>query len=111
MNQKFREQSFWKKVRAYAAVIGCPLLCTAFKLFYALKNPKTPTWARGVIYGALGYFISIIDAVPDITPIAGYSDDALVLAAALATLAVYVDDKAKQAAREQVRKLIPECEC
>ena len=51
--QEFKDERFWKKVRRYAAAIGCPLLCLAFKLYYALENPDTPAWAKSVIWGAL----------------------------------------------------------
>lgn len=39
-----------------------------------------------LIVGALVYFISPIDAVPDLLPVVGYSDDLVVLAGAVAAL-------------------------
>lgn len=36
---------------------------------------KIPTWAIGMIIGAIVYVISPIDAVPDIIPVAGWADD------------------------------------
>ena len=65
-------------------------------------RPNTP-WAKTVIYGALTYFISPIDAVPDITPVLGYSDDLGVLVSAVLTVAMYVSDEVKQQARDKVR--------
>ncbi len=49
------------------------------------------------------YFISPIDAVPDITPVLGYSDDLGVLVSAVLTVAMYVTDEVKQQARDKVR--------
>ena len=46
-----------------------------------------PTAAHvAVIIGALAYFIWPADAVPDVIPIAGYLDDAAVVAAAVASI-------------------------
>ncbi|WP_211605080.1 YkvA family protein [Vreelandella arcis] len=47
-------------------------------------------WAKTTIYGALGYFISPVDAIPDLAPIVGYADDIGVLAGALAMVAAHI---------------------
>jgi uncharacterized membrane protein YkvA (DUF1232 family) len=44
-----------------------------------------------VIIGALVYFVSPIDAIPDLTPVVGYIDDAAVIAAAVARLGHALD--------------------
>ena len=48
-----------------------------------------------VIYGALGYFISPIDVIPDFIPVVGFTDDIGVLAAAVVMAASYIDAEAK----------------
>ena len=68
----------------------------------AAQDEKTPLWAKTTIYGSLGYFISPIDAIPDITPIAGYSDDLGVLVLALSTVATYINDDVKNAASKKM---------
>jgi uncharacterized membrane protein YkvA (DUF1232 family) len=50
----------------------------------------------------LTYFISPLDAVPDITPVLGYSDDLGVLVSAVLTVAMYVTDDVRQQARDKV---------
>ena len=64
-----------------------------FILYYALKddNGNVPLWAKAVIVGALGYFISPIDALPDFLP-GGYADDLAVLGVTMATVATYVSE-------------------
>ena len=59
-------------------------------LYYALQSPNIPAKVKGIILGALGYFILPIDIIPDIIPGAGYTDDLGVLLAALSYLAVYI---------------------
>ena len=65
----------WQKLTKIAAVAGRKALLTALTLFYCLKDKDTPTWAKGVIVGALGYLILPTDLVPDILPGMGYGDD------------------------------------
>lgn len=111
MSLKFNKDSFWEKTKLYATAIGCKPLCLAFKLFYALDNPKIPKWAKNTIYSALAYLVLPVDAIPDFLPVAGYSDDLSVLAAAVAAVSMFIDDNAVTKAREHVKKLFKSCEC
>ena len=71
-------------------------------LYYAAQREDTPAWAKAVIYGALGYFILPLDAIPDVMPGIGYTDDLGVLGAAITTVASYIDDSVKELAREKI---------
>ena len=73
--KKYTEDSFWDKVVKFAKTAGREVIEKALWLYYAAQQPNTPLWAKTAIYGALGYFISPIDAIPDITPVIGYADD------------------------------------
>ena len=97
----YSESSFHRKLARYARVAGREVVEKALWLFFAAQSPETPRWARTAIYGALGYFIFPLDAIPDFAPLVGYTDDLGVLAAALATVAMYVTDDIKQRSREQ----------
>ena len=99
----FSEKCFWDKLKHFAKVAGQDVVERALCLYYAAQKPDTPLWARTVIYGALTYFISPVDAVPDITPVLGYTDDLSVLVSAVFTVAMYVSDDVKQQARDKVR--------
>jgi uncharacterized membrane protein YkvA (DUF1232 family) len=94
---------FWTKVARHARGAGRQAVEKALWLFYALQSPDTPKWAKRVIYGALGYFIFPVDAIPDLAPLAGYTDDMAVMAAALATVAVYITDDVKRQAAEKLQ--------
>ncbi|MBI5854012.1 MAG: DUF1232 domain-containing protein [Nitrospirae bacterium] len=108
----YSEKGFWRKARKHALAAGCKVLCVALKLYYALKNPDTPAWAKATIIGALAYFISPMDAIPDMLPAVGYADDLGVLTAALATVAQYIDDSVVEKARAQMKELLGEvCKC
>lgn len=92
---EYSEKGFWQKLKGFASKAGREVVGRSLQLYYAAQADETPTWAKSVIYGALGYFISVLDAVPDITPIVGYTDDLGVLVAALAAVAASVTPEIK----------------
>lgn len=98
----YSDEGFWNKIKKYAKKAGKEVIEKALQLYYAAKNPDTPVWAKTTIYGALGYFISPIDLIPDITPVLGYTDDLGVIAAALAVVAKYIDDDVKRQASQKL---------
>lgn len=52
-------------------------------LWYTLRDPETPKSARAVLLGALAYLADPIDAIPDLTPLVGYTDDMALMGIAL----------------------------
>lgn len=99
-SKEYSEENFWNKVKKFAVKAGKEVIVRALTLYFCLQDKDTPLWAKGVIVGALGYFICPLDAIPDITPVVGYSDDLGVLAAAFATVFVYIKDEHKKRAEE-----------
>jgi uncharacterized membrane protein YkvA (DUF1232 family) len=98
----YSPSALWRKIQGSAKTAGYGLLRKALILYYAADDPDTPTWARRAIYAALGYFIFPADAVPDVLP-GGYADDASVVAAALATVAMHVTDSVKAKADRKLQ--------
>jgi uncharacterized membrane protein YkvA (DUF1232 family) len=78
-------------------VAGKGVLEPALKMYYAAMDRDTPVWARTTMIGALGYFISPLDVVPDLLPAVGYTDDLGILIAAAAAVAAHI--KAEHAAQ------------
>lgn len=101
--KSYSDSGFWEKLKGYALVAGKEVIEKALWLYYAFGEKDTPAWAKTVIVGALGYFISPIDAIPDITPVVGYADDLGVLAAALATVSAYINADVKKKASRKLR--------
>jgi uncharacterized membrane protein YkvA (DUF1232 family) len=99
---RYSEKFFFEKIKIFAKKAGREVIEKGLQLYYALQSPATPTWARGVIMGALGYFIVFFDAVPDAVPVVGFSDDLTVLVAAIATVSVYITDEIKEKAHDRV---------
>ena len=96
----------WKTLKKVAVSAGRKTLLTALTLFYCLQDKDTPTWAKGVIVGALGYLVLPTDLIPDIIPGAGFGDDWGALVAALGTVSAYIKDSHKDKASAQVDRLL-----
>lgn len=100
----YSEGGFWEKARKYARAAGETVLEPALKLYYAARDPDTPAWAKTTMFGALGYFISPLDAIPDLTPVVGYSDDLGVLVAAVAAVASHIKPEHAEKARQALKQ-------
>lgn len=101
-SKEYNPDSFWEKVKNFAKKAGVKVIYAALKLYYAAQLESTPAWAKGVIYGALGYFILPVDLIPDVMPGVGFTDDLAVLAAALITVAAHITPEVKKQAREKL---------
>lgn len=73
-----------KKVLKVAAKI--PFASHVVAMVYALRDPAVPIQKKAIIAGALLYFLSPLDLIPDFMAGIGYTDDAAVIMAALATV-------------------------
>lgn len=99
---QFTEAGFWNKIKLFGRQAGRDVVERALWLYYAAQKPSTPKWAKSVILGALAYFISPLDAIPDLTPLVGFSDDLGALAAALTMVSLYIDDGVKSLASDKL---------
>ena len=100
--ENYSEENFWEKVKKFAGKAGAKVIYAALKLYYALMKKETPAWAKGVIIGALGYFISPIDLIPDAIPVLGFTDDLPVLAAAIVAVSIHITDDVKAEAKAKL---------
>ena len=100
--KNYSEDAFWSKIKKYAKRTGLEGIRNALRLFYVLQRPDLPPKVKMTIIGALGYFISPLDLIPDILPVVGFTDDLSVLAAAIAIAAYYIDDDVKEKADKKL---------
>jgi uncharacterized membrane protein YkvA (DUF1232 family) len=73
--------------------------------WFCARDPATPRRVRYTLLAALGYFVLPIDAIPDVLPLIGFTDDAAVIAAALATVAGAIGPEHRARARETLARL------
>ena len=99
----FSENSLLGKIKKYFKDAGIKVVYSALLLFYAFTRKETPVWAKNIILGVLGYFIAPFDALPDLTPLIGYTDDMGVLSFGLVTLACYINDEVRGKAKSKLK--------
>lgn len=97
-NEELVKKSFWSKTKKFAGKV--PFTREAVAMYYCALDAKTPLWAKGIAFGALAYFISPIDAIPDALIGLGFTDDAAVIAAGIKAIAGQVKEEHKQKAEE-----------
>ncbi|MAS10260.1 DUF1232 domain-containing protein [Endozoicomonas sp. G2_2] len=93
---QYSDTRFWTKVSRVARRAGYELLEKALWLHYAAQRPETPRWARVTAYGALGYFILPMDAVPDWLFGFGLTDDLGALTLSVVALSQYINDDVRR---------------
>lgn len=103
VNETRVQRGFWPKIRRTAAKI--PFAGQALSVWYAARDPETPAAAKGIMLGALAYFVLPVDAIPDIFAGIGFTDDAAVIAALLATLGANIKRRHKDAAATALKRL------
>jgi uncharacterized membrane protein YkvA (DUF1232 family) len=101
------ETSLFDKLVRYGVSAGREVVEKVLWLWFASRRPDLPAWARATVYGALAYFLLPADAIPDLLPGIGYTDDIGVLSYALVTIAGYVDADVKRRTSELLARLLP----
>lgn len=98
----FSPKAIGPKITKTAKQLGVKVVYTVLLLFYAYKRKDTPRWAKNIVIGTIGYFLSPIDAIPDLTPFVGYTDDIGILSIGLVTIASYINDEVKKKAKKKL---------
>lgn len=70
----FDDKNFWSKLISCATTLGKEGVYLFLLLYYALKS-NIPASIKLIIIGAICWFLSPVDAVPDCIPVVGYADD------------------------------------
>jgi uncharacterized membrane protein YkvA (DUF1232 family) len=65
----------FEKLRSHARA----LKNEAYAIYLAAKDPRTPWYARALIYFVVAHTFSPIDLIPDFIPILGYLDDLIII--------------------------------
>ncbi len=94
---------FWPKLRRSVARI--PFADQLLSLYFAARDPQTPTRAKGMMLAALAYFVLPVDAVPDVLVGIGFTDDAAVIAAVIAILSAHIRSRHREAARQALAQM------
>lgn len=101
-SKEYDQDKLVEKIKKNAIKGGKKLIYAVLLLYYTLQKENVPVKAKAVIIGALGYFITPFDFIPDLLPIMGYTDDFGALMMAVATVSMYIDHEVKEKARQQL---------
>jgi len=104
---RFSEKKFFRLISKRTGQVGSKAIYSGLLLFFAFRRDETPSWAKNIILGTLGYLISPIDAIPDLTPVLGYTDDLGILSFGLVTIASYVNKDVRVKAKEKLTNWFP----
>ena len=74
-------------------------------VFLALKDRRTPWYAKAVCAVAVAYALSPIDLVPDFIPVLGYLDDVLLLPGLLALAIRWVPQEVMEQCRQAAKSI------
>ncbi len=83
-DERIVAEGFWDKLRRTAGRV--PFVEDALAAYYCATDRATPLYVKAVLMGALAYFVIPTDVIPDFIVGLGYTDDASVLAAAIAAV-------------------------
>jgi len=98
----FSDSGFWSVLGKNLKKIGKECVEKALLLYYAAQSPNCSAVDKAIIYGALAYLISPVDAIPDVMPVVGFSDDIAVIGLALAKVAGGIDSNVRQKAKDKL---------
>ena len=98
----YSEQLFWNKVTKHAKNAGIKVVYAALVLFYAMKSMDVSIKTKVSIAAALDYFILPTDAIFDLTPVIGYSDDLGILLFVLSKVASSIIPESKIKALQKI---------
>jgi uncharacterized membrane protein YkvA (DUF1232 family) len=95
-------RGFWRKVKRVAARL--PFIEDLLAAYYCAFDRNTPLQVKAMLVGALAYFVLPFDAVPDVMPLLGFTDDAAVLATAIKLVADHLRPEHREAARRALAR-------
>ncbi len=98
----YNEKSLWNKLGEVAKLSGLKVVYPVLLLYFVMKDKNVDLKTKAIVVGALGYFILPTDAIFDLTPILGYTDDFGVLMYALNQISASITPEIRQKAKEQL---------
>jgi uncharacterized membrane protein YkvA (DUF1232 family) len=104
----YSEKSLWEKIKKFSKAAGAKVIYAVLLLYYAMKDTNVSLKTKLFIAATLGYFILPTDAIFDLTPIIGYSDDLGVLLFALKQISSAITPVVKENARKKIEEWFTE---
>ncbi|HTK33726.1 MAG TPA: YkvA family protein [Caulobacteraceae bacterium] len=97
VNSRLVRRGFWPKIRKLARKL--PFAEDVVALWFCARDRETPMATKAMLTAALAYFVLPTDVVPDWFVGLGFTDDAAVIAAAIAIAGRAIRESHRLAAR------------
>jgi uncharacterized membrane protein YkvA (DUF1232 family) len=97
-DERIVREGFWRQLRRFVGRI--PFAEDIVATYYCAFDSNTPLTARAVLLGAVAYFVTPLDMIPDFIPMVGFTDDATVLATAIAVAGAHIRAWHRASARQ-----------
>jgi len=103
VNTEVVRTGFWPKLRKLARHV--PFAQDAAALWFCATDSQTPAKTKAMLMAAMAYFVIPTDILPDWFVGLGFTDDAAVIAAALAIAGQAIRPQHREAARAFIERL------
>jgi len=103
--ENYSDAALWSKVSKCATKMGSMLVYNVLVLYYTLMSPGMPLDVKLKIVGALGYVIFPADAIPDVIPVVGFTDDLAAVAYVITSIMTHITPQIRERAAAKVRDI------
>ena len=102
-SKHYSEKKLWEKIKSVSKLAGTKVVYAVLILYYAMMDPGMSVKSRLSIAAALGYFILPTDAILDLTPLIGFSDDLGVLLFVLSQISSNITPEVMDKAKHKIK--------
>ena len=96
-------RNFLRKLGRVAAQI--PFAEDLLTVYYCALDLDTPRHVKLMLLGAIAYFVMPADAIPDMLPILGFTDDAAVVAGTIKLVTDHIRPEHRDSAKRQLTQM------
>lgn len=105
---QYTDTKLWSKIARFAKNAGMDCVYCVLFLVNVMKSKDVPLVDKALIVGALGYFISPLDLIPDLMIGTGYIDDVGMLMYAITKINSDITPTVQENAKKNARKKLHE---
>jgi len=97
------QSNFWRKLAGFVAQI--PFAEDLLAAYYCAFDRNTPVQAKATLVAAIAYFVLPFDAIADVLPVIGFTDDAAVLAISIKLVSDHILPEHRELAHRALERL------
>jgi uncharacterized membrane protein YkvA (DUF1232 family) len=97
-------RNFWRKLGRVVAQI--PFAEDLLTVYYCALDHETPRHVKLTLLGAIAYFVLPMDAIPDMLPVLGFTDDAAVLAGTIKLMTDHIRPEHREVAKGKLTQMM-----